>query len=184
MQNVGELTLDKGTVRKDVSLFAWDGVSDCDPLRCVVVDKCVYSKTGKCSVQMQYLEALYGAILDTYRYLDKTMLFKIGMQIVPLYISLVKMQMVEMSLESPFYETEKGGIQTHPVYREIRDTLKTIYAMWKDLDLSFTFGGKIDPSKSGMVSGDGVPAVDNERGDPTYYKKISENNISRKGIVR
>jgi len=60
--------------------------------------------------------------------------------------------------------------------------LKTIYAMWKDLDLSFTFGGKIDPS-GGRSLVEGAP-VDNERGDPTYYKRISENNVSRKGIVR
>jgi hypothetical protein len=184
MQNVGELALDKGQIaNRKMSLFALDTVQDCDHNRCPIEEKCSYQKFGKCSVQMKYLEALYGAILGTYgKYLDEAMLFKIGMQIVPLYVMLVKMQMVEMSLDGPTYETEKGAVLAHPIYKEIRETLKTIHTMWKDLDLSFSFGQKPDP-------GGGTPTVpgdtgDVERGDPTYYERISKENVSRKGIVR
>jgi hypothetical protein len=178
---IGDLTLEKGIVRKDVSMFAWDGVQMCDPDICAVVDRCGYIKRGKCAVQMKYLEALYNAILGTYKYMDDVMLFKIGMQIIPLYVQLVKMQMLELSLTSPIYTTDKGAVLPHPVYKEIRETLKTIYTMWKDLDLSFTFNAKPEfkrPSSSETGSGDDV------NGDPNYYKRMTSDNGSMKGVIR
>jgi hypothetical protein len=179
---IGELNLDKGLVRKDVSLFAWDGVQECNPQICPVEDMCAYIKRGKCAVQMNYLKALYGAILGTYSYLDDVMLFKIGMQVIPLYVQLIKLQMVELSLESPIYTTEKGTIMPHPIYKEIRETLKAIHVMWKDLDLSFSFNKGLSLKKPGA---DGIiDTGDPERGDPTYYEKISKDTTSMKGIVR
>ena len=175
---IGALHLDKGLVRKDVSMFAWDGVQTCDPTTCIVVDQCSYIKRGKCAVQMKYLEALYNAILGTYKYMDDVMLFKIGMQIIPLYVQLVKMQMLELSLTSPIYTSEKGNILPHPVYKEIRETLKTIYTMWKDLDLSFTFNAKPGLGPKSSEFGDDV------NGDPNYYKKMTSDSGSMKGIVR
>ena len=175
---IGELTLNKGTVRKDVQMYAWDAIRECTEMRCPVFNMCTYIKRGKCAVQVKYLEALYQSILSNYKYLDEMMLFKIGMQIVPLYIQLVKMQIIEMSLESPMTFTEKGFVM-HPVYKEIRATLTTIHSMWKDLDLCFDFAKKPDPSGSSVVD-----TGDAERGDPQYYKSISESQISRKGVIR
>ena len=179
---IGELDLNKGFVRNGVTLFAWDGVQECSPETCPVTEMCRYIKRGKCAVQMNYLKALYGAILGTYRYLDDVMLFKIGMQVIPLYVMLVKMQMVELSLDSPVYVTEKGAILPHPIFKEIRETLKAIHIMWKDLDLSFAFGQKPEfkkpPSEGAIETGD------TERGDPTYYKKISTDIGSMKGVTR
>jgi hypothetical protein len=181
---IGDLTLDKGFVREGVTLFAWDGVQECDPQICPVDHRCTYDKGGKCSVQMTYLKALYKAILGTYSYLDDAMLFKIGMQIIPLYVTLTKMQMLEMSLQSPMVAS-KNGVMAHPVYKEIRETLKTIHTMWKDLDLSFSFGGKVDPNKGKPTPVEGTTDTgDVERGDPEYYKKLQGSIISRKGVVR
>lgn len=180
---IGDLTLEKGLVREGVSLFAWDGVQECDPHQCPVTEKCGYIKRGKCAVQMTYLKALYKSILGTYAYLDDAMLFKIGMQIIPLYVQLVKMQMVELSLQSPVYETDKGAILPHPVYKEIRETLKAIHIMWKDLDLAFTFPGKIKtkPAKDGEEEDTG----DLEKGDPNFYEKmLKQAGKSMKGVTR
>jgi hypothetical protein len=129
---------------------------------------------------MKYLDTLYNAILATYRHIDEMCLFKIGMQIVPLYVQLVKLQMLELSLDSPMLVTEKGSVAMHPVYGEIRSTLTTIYGAWKDLNLSFNFAGKISPDRGRSA----VVVGDMEKGDPNYYKTITDNNKSRKGVIR
>lgn len=173
--NFGEMQLDKGNVRKDVKLFAWDAIRDCSPDDCPVSSKCKYIKRGKCAVLSLYLKALYEAILSNYKTLDSVSLFKVGMQIVPLYLQLAKMQLLEMSLTSPVYVSDKGTVMSHPVYREIRDTMKTITIMWKDLDLTFTFLGKpevdLDSDKS-------------TAGDPNFYDNIVNSGKSQKGVIR
>lgn len=177
---VGEMHLEKGQIRENIAMNAWDGIKDCDVGRCPIVDMCTYIKRGKCAVQMKYLDTLYNAILGTYRHIDEMCLFKIGMQIVPLYVQLVKLQMVELSLDSPMMANEAGNISVHPVYKEIRSTLTTIYGAWKDLNLSFNFSGKIQPNRSGNP----ILVGDTEKGDPNYYKSITDQNVSRKGVIR
>lgn len=178
MENIGDLTLSKGEIREGVTLHAWDGIQECDPETCPLLDRCPYEHSGKCSVQTQYLELLYSAINKTYKYLDEAVLYKIGMQLVPLYTQLMKMQMVELTLTTPLIWSAKGQLMIHPVYKEIRDTLKTIAVMWKDLHLTFEFSGKPGLSLSASSG------KDFEKGDPNYYKRISEESGSRKGIIR
>jgi hypothetical protein len=187
--DIGSLTLDKGLVRRDVKMFAWDGIQECtggihvvdaehpNPFICPVTHLCGYIKRGKCAVQVKYLEALYSSVLGTYSYLDEAMLFKIGMQIIPLYVQLVKLQIVELSLHSPIYTTDKGAIMVHPVYKEVRETMKAIHIMWKDLDLSFSF------NKKPKLADEAIE--DTGRSDPNFYKKlIAADGGSQKGIIR
>jgi hypothetical protein len=173
--NLGEMQLDKGNVRKDVKLFAWDAIRECSPSTCPVSSVCTYIKKGKCAVLVQYLRALYDSVLSNYKTLDDVSLFKVGMQIVPLYLQLAKMQLLEMSLDSPIYTTDKGANLAHPVYREIRETLKTIHLMWKDLDLSFSFANRPDPDGSSDKA---------TSGDPNFYENIVGSGKSQKGIIR
>jgi hypothetical protein len=180
---IGDLNLDKGLVRNGVTMFAWDGVQECSPETCPAVDLCGYIHRGKCAVQMNYLRALYGAILGTYTRLDDVMLFKIGMQIIPLYVMLVRMQITELSLDSPIYTSEKGTILPHPIYKEIRETLKAIHIMWKDLDITFAFGQKPELKNAPVIDGSSDTG-DPERGDKTYYKKILAETGSQKGVIR
>ena len=188
---IGSLTLDKGFIRQDVKMFAWDGIQECtggifevDPMDpnppniCPVNHLCSYIKRGKCAVQVKYLEALYSSMLGTYHYLDEPMLFKIGMQIIPLYVQLVKLQIVELSLHSPTYLSDKGTILVHPIYKEIRETLKCIHLMWKDLDLAFNFNKKPD------LKNPTVEIENNGRSDPAFYKRLTEDNTSMKGVIR
>lgn len=182
---IGNLELEKGLVRKGVAMYAWDGIKECTNLECPVVDQCKYVHHGKCAVQVEYIQTLYKTMFSTYSYLDETMLFKIGMEIVPLYVHLIRLQIVELSLHTPITLTEKGNQAIHPVYREIRETLKTIGAMWKSLDMTFAFGEKLKLSgKSDASIKDAKSKVDYERGDPDYYKKISAEGASRKGVIR
>lgn len=177
---IGEFDLDKGNVRANVKMFAWDGIRECYP-ECPMVDECKYLHKGKCAVQVQYVQALYTAILGTYSFLDETLLFKIGIELIPLYVQLSRLQIVELSLISPTLLGDKGTITIHPIYREIRDTLRCIQSIWKGMDMTFAFGEKLRLHKN---NGDGKKKVDLENGDPDFYKKISQEGTSRKGIIR
>lgn len=178
---IGNLELDKGLVRKDISMYAWDGIRECTNLDCPVVNQCKYLHRGKCAVQVQYITALYNAILGTYSYLDESLLFKIGTEIVPLYVHLIRLQIVELSLATPVLQGMSVSI--HPVYKEIRATLTTINMMWKALDVSFEFGEKVR-----LMKADGktniVKKKSIEHGDPEFYQRISQEGSSRKGVIR
>lgn len=196
--DIGNMNLEKGIVRKDIKFFAWDCVRECnggndvgEDVRCAASHLCSYIKRGKCAVQLKYLESLYHSILSTYTYLDEPMLFKIGMQIVPLYAHLVKLQLVELGLPSPSVVNTKGGADIHPVYKEIRETLKTIHVMWKDLDLTISFSPKLrlgpDANKGSGGGGgeDKQAAIAMDRGDPDFHKRLlSSDNLSQKGVIR
>jgi len=168
--NIGDMLLEKGLIRKNVRMFAWDVIPECEAENCQVYHLCKYIKQGRCAVMVQYLKALYDCILGNYKNLDDVSLFKIGMQLIPLYVQLAKMQLVEMSVPSPIYETDKGAIVSHPIYREIRETLKTINMMWKDLEITIPFSDK--------------PSLDDMSGNPDYYENMSKNNKPQKGVIR
>jgi hypothetical protein len=192
---IGNLELVKGTLRKDMPLFVWDAIRECTNIQCPVVGKCKYIHRGKCAVQVQYVESLYHAIFNTYSYLDEAMAFKIGVEIIPLYVQLVRLQIIELSVDNLVISTGKGSA-IHPVLREIRDTLRCISSAWKSLDIAFEFGEKIrlrkekpkeipKPEAEENKEPEVVkPLVDFVNGDRSFYQKISKEGPSREGVIR
>jgi hypothetical protein len=126
----------KGEIRKGIELFAWDGIQDCANEECIVFNKCQYLKRGKCAVHVSYIKQLTDTICISYKYLDEMQYFKIGMQIIPLYSHLLRLKLLEMSIQSITFENNKGIKFIHPVYKEIRQTLIAIHMMWKDLEMT------------------------------------------------
>lgn len=181
---IGDFNLEKGALRENVQMFAWDGIRECSE-DCPMYDDCSYPHKGKCAVQMQYVGALYKAILGTYKWLDEAMLFKIGMEVIPLYVHLSKLQITELSLTTPVVESKKG-VGIHPVYKEIRETLKTIQMLWKGMDLAFSFAekSKLKGIMNGVSENTKDKEPDYEKGDPDFHKKLSEKGPSRKGVIR
>jgi hypothetical protein len=191
LAKIGAFDLDKGLVRKNVKMFAWDGIRDCYP-ECPMIDECKYLHKGKCAVQVQYAQALYKAILGTYTYLDEPTLFKVGTELIPLYVQLSRFQIIELSLPNPIIYGNAGP-KMHPIYNEIRDTLRCIHTAWKGLEMSFDFGERINLNRKEKEKAKDVTnsapdveekKIDYERGDPNFYKKISQEGTSRKGIIR
>jgi hypothetical protein len=172
-EKIGEMDIQKGNVREGVTLFSWDIVQSCQS-NCPVYNRCQFEKGGKCLVQVDYLKAFYQTIFSTYQFLDEVMTFKLGVQIVPLYMQLCRLQLLEMSITSVMVPTPQGE-KIHPVYKEIRETLKTIHIMWKDLELAFTFNYKPN-------LGDDVNK--SETGDRSYYKQMSQEDTNKKGVIR
>ena len=177
---IGDLDLEKGALQ-NTQLFAWDAIQDCQGTDCPVYDRCNYFKEKRCGVQYKYLEGLYMAIFGTYGYnLDNVMLFKIGTQIIPLYAQLARMQLVELSLRNIMTIGPKGNEIVHPVFKEIRETMKTIEGMWKGLDLTFSFNQKINMGSKKPENGETPPA-----GNGNYYDTMiaGSKSESRKGVI-
>jgi hypothetical protein len=79
---------------------------------------------------------------------------------------------VEASISDPVNTTAKGLVQIHPIYKEIRETLKSILMISRDLHL-FVNNVIIDPEFT-------LDDRDDVNGSRNHYKQISlETNRSK-----
>jgi hypothetical protein len=53
----------------------------------------------------------------------------------PLYVNLAKLYVYEAALMSPGFVDNKGNPKINPVYKEIRETIRSIDLQWKNLGL-------------------------------------------------
>lgn len=166
--------INKGLVREGKSLIAWDCIQTCDLENCPISETCVYKKNegDKCKLQVEYLQSLTNMILTTYRYLNDDMLYKVGMQLIPLYSMLCRQKIVEKSVISLAYFDAKGIVRIHPIYKEIRETIKTITVVSKEIG----FTDIINPD---------MPRIGREGfGDVNHYEEISKNADNKRNIIR
>jgi hypothetical protein len=171
--NMSSNGLQKGTVREDKQLFAWDCVQSCNFEACPIGNTCIYKtlEGEKCSLQLTYLQTLTDMVFSTYRYLDEAALYKIGMHIIPLYSMLCRQKIVEKSVINLAYEDSKGVTRIHPIYKEIRETMKVITGMWKELGIN----EMVDPT---------VPIGKTGFGDINHYASISVNADNKRNVIR
>lgn len=172
--NMTNNSLNKGIVREGKQLIAWDCVQECDHNNCPLSEKCVYrvDEGEKCALQASYLQALTDTIFTTYRYLNEDVLFKIGMHLVPLYSQLCRQKIVEKAVVNLCYEDSKGVTRIHPIYKEIRETMKVITLFWKEIGFSE------------MVNPD-LPAVGRVGfGNINHYNNISQNSDNKRDVIR
>lgn len=160
---------------KDLPMHIWESVSPCDPDRCPArlgdKPKCNFPERfpviGKCHVQASYIKTMYIALVNSkITQQDEYQIAQIGFLLLPLYGHLVKFKIYELGLDMiDMFNRSKAGHSTHPVYKEIRDTIKCIASLSQDL---LGKGFKV-PSP-----GDGPSVVDMMNGDPTWYAGIEK----------
>lgn len=178
---LGDQSLQKGEVREGQQLIAWDCIQDCVPHNCPIGNNCVYSALStsdpscKCSLQKQYLQSFVDMIFSTYRYMDEGDMFRVGMHLVPLYSQLCRQKILEKSVDSISYVDNKGNIRIHPIYRELRETMKTITSIWKDMGFQNVANPRLPDS--GIVKNNGF-------GDPNHYERLLQHADNKRGITR
>jgi hypothetical protein len=174
--NISSDSFEKGLVREGKTLIAWDAIQECYESCPIHQDcKCKPAKEkSKCIVQVQYLTSLTDMIFRTYRYLNDDVLYKIGMHIVPLYSMLCRQKIVEKSVVNITYEDNKGVTRVHPIYKEIRETMRMILDSWKSIGVLEMPNPNL-PNAANMKQG---------FGDPNHYANISRNENNKEGIVR
>jgi hypothetical protein len=171
--NIGSTSLDKGKIKDGLSLMGWDSVDNCSGEDCSLYDRCKHIKSGKCAVQVAYINNMCETMIEVYKHMDEGSLFKVGMHLMPLYSYLCKMKIVEAGVRDMVNITNKGIVQIHPIYKEIRETLKTILRIGRDLDLFYR----------GVPQEGEIDLGDENNGSRDHYKRISE-LPERKKVVR
>ena len=180
-RNIGSQSLRKGQVRDGIQIVAWDSIQDCVPDRCPIGHECEYASKshsangggGKCALQTEYVSSFIAIVLRTYKYLDEADMFKVGMHLVPLYSQLCRQKLVERSLGDIMQVDNRGNSRVHPIYREIRDTLRTISSLWKDMGVT----GTILPEVPEYKAREGF-------GDPSHYARLVAGAENKRNVVR
>jgi hypothetical protein len=178
LMNIATEGLSKGVVRDDKQLIAWDCIQDCSMENCPISNKCLYIERSnpKCALQIEYLQSFTDMIFRTYRYVDEADMFRIGMNLVPLYSSLCRMKIVEKSIGSLTYEDAKGRVIIHPIYKEMRETMKVIQSLWREMGfMSMGAPGLPDPTFANGKTG---------FGDPNHYQTISQGADNKRDVIR
>lgn len=151
----GKMNISRGTgvildeydeQKAKIKLYSWDVLPLCRNDRCPASNFCHYL-TGKadperCWVIGKYIkhtvDVIFGNIGEK---MTEAQLFRVGTSLIPLYRNLARLKIEEAGLVSPM-ETVKGRSVPSNIYREIREHIKAIDALWKSigietLDLKF-----------------------------------------------
>lgn len=177
---IGGQSLQKGELRDGKQLVAWDCVQECDPLVCPIGNNCTYvSNKGdaKCQLQIEYIQSFINTVFGTYRYMGEDDMYKVGMHLVPLYSQLCRQKIVEKSVKSLCYEDAKGRVCIHPIYKEMRETMKVISMQWKDIGISAAIDPNL-PNPNQFVGGRAG------FGDPNHYTNITAGAEIKRNVIR
>jgi hypothetical protein len=183
----GELDFARGDICTrpgSQSMMMWDVAMPCLHTECPFYNRCAFIRRKKkpalmekCQAQIEYVNIVYKALMDRFDVATITdeQIIKIGMQIIPLYTQLFKMKMIEYSLG--YYdiaqEGKKGSLSIHPVYKEIRELIKTINSVWKSVGT--------ENIKLGRKGSKDVEKDVQNFGDTAYYKMMIEGEVVEDG---
>jgi len=141
--SAGSMNVYKGIVgsnsMEQMILYSWDYIPECDKSTCSISSKCVVyvaKMDNKCGIMKQYIQSIRKIILEEHsQKVSQTQMYRLGMDLIPLYRNLAKMKIEEMAIVS-CVETDKAGVKRmHPIYKEIRETIRLIENTWKTVGL-------------------------------------------------
>jgi len=186
-KEIGKFGVTKGNSDDDNQLYSWDAISDCLGDECACFEMCEYSKIGKCRLQLNYIKGITNIIYKNFSAkLDEPTCFRVGMHLIPLYGILCRLKMEEIVVNRAVHMT-KGGFKIHPIYKEIRETIRGIENMWKNLGFNGTtpqggFSGGSDDAGSSYYDAmeDGDTDIDIETSVEKKKKKETMQSHLRK----
>jgi hypothetical protein len=158
---LGDVRLEKGRWGNDkedsIYILAWDFAEDCTGIKCPLYEKCEYmqiqksvpcERTSKCALQQKYLKSVMKAVVEKMKKNKATeeTVIKLGYHLIPLYAQLFKFKMWE-TYNKEIIIYSQGSPKVHPVYKEMREIIKTLTSVWKDI--GSVFKEKADPGKVG-----------------------------------
>lgn len=129
---LGNVQIHKGSTRDGIPVVMWDAVPACEPATCKMEEVCPYTHTGKCGVKLKYLNHVYTSLIGQVDRDDAIALFKIGFHLVPLYGHLIQFKMEEYG-SRVMHSQENGKRYINPIFKEIRETIKVISSVMKDM---------------------------------------------------
>lgn len=191
---LGDVRLEKGRWgegQNSFFLLAWDFAEDCTGNDCPIYEKCYYmqnwksipcEQTSKCALQQKYLKNVMKAVVEKMQKNKATeeTVIKLGYHLIPLYAQLFKFKMWE-TYNREIIVYSQGSPKVHPVYKEMREIIKTLTSVWKDI--GSVFKEKADPSKVGdgafidaMYSYDGDSEEVSSKGSGIDFESEDDNS--------
>ncbi len=138
---------------EESGLIEFYAVNECTLNLCPIYLHCCHLKKERsCQIQVKYLKGINEMLLENVNIheLSPSQRLKIGFHLQPLYRALCRLKMEELSLRRPTQLTNTGTRAVHPVYREIRETIKVITIVLKDLGVD---GEKVKEKEGGYYEG-------------------------------
>lgn len=120
--------------RSKDKLTGYQYVNKCDVQTCPISDACPHAQSVvQCKLHKDYMTGITNGIQELIATgaVDKVQLSIVCHNILPLYNHLFKFQILEMAQDSPVIYGKQ--LYMHPVYKEIRNTVKTIYELWRGI---------------------------------------------------
>lgn len=194
---LGHGKLEKGTWKYDKNddedeqfyLIAWDFAKKCTGEKCPLYHLCDYKDgwmmkkesgvgaTSNCMLHQKYLKNVIHAVVQKMkdrRDVTQEGVIKLGYQLLPLYDQLFKFKMWEYSNEELVYVSEKGTPKVHPVYKEIREIIKSISSVWREV-------GGVDKAPDNPKDVGDISFVDAVSGATGQERKEVADNVSQEG---
>ena len=138
MKDIGDMTLYKGKLG-DVQLIMWDALPECvgpdEEGRggCPIYEECPYEKKRiKCEMRRRYLESVMVSLEAGIKKKDEMGALTVGLLLAPLFQSLISFKIYQHSLQHQVMLRTK----VHPIHKEIRQVIKEISSLLKDLGLT------------------------------------------------
>lgn len=116
-------------------IYFWSIIDDCTKEYCPARDVCVYDKYGKCQTMRKYFKSFQDIIIKNFKHKDESILYRVGMHLAPIYRQLCKLKIYEISIINPVCSNAQGNLLIHPVYKEMREVIKTLELLWKSMGL-------------------------------------------------
>lgn len=167
---LGKPLLSKG-MYGNYPVVMWDAVPMCKGLSCSLGVTCPYLiarggiVTGyRCDLETRYLAYVYDTLMAVMpaKSLSPDVMHSVGLFVIPLYHHLIKFKKAEYGLKSVM----DGAGRISPVYKEIREIMKTIRGMLADI---------VAKTGAGLTAEEAEAVVDSAilYGDPEYYDMMS-----------
>lgn len=155
-------------------------VQKCSP-KCPAYKDCDHVKRGRCLAIVNFLSLVLVNYTDReYGIGDRLTPFEmdaVTLRLMPLYHQLAAFELNQysMDMKDTFYTTDKGTINTHPVFREIRVTIDAINKLEKELGLDVKWRSKFGKKLKGAPSiEEAIKADGKSNAGKTLYQMQTE----------
>ena len=147
---LGKMVITKGPNECGDTIYAWDVVQRCTHENCPASLQCQYKSSieeeGERKVMRNYIRSISMVLVqEGEEKLSALKRYQIGMHIIPLYKTLCKLKIEEVGVERIVTETPRGTLVANPLYKEMRETVKAIDQMWRNLDWSAASAEGVSP---------------------------------------
>jgi hypothetical protein len=184
----GKLNFFAGTY-KGKALFSWDIVASCTGDKCPAYLRCPFDdkdgKKDRCVVQLKYVKAAGMMMFKNYaKVLSSFQLYAFGLHVMPLIAALIKLKLIEIGLGVEDIVQVGKTKYIHPVFREIRETIRAIYSTCREVGIDpKTLIGALNKPKNDIFEldqSDYVTELMGETDSPTSPQSFNFKSPSQK----